>query len=161
MTKLSNLCMQCPIWIGIKLASGIKLATQCPDPYLGCRPENSQKTKDLYSSPSYIYIDVLLARPRTHSLVGTCVNVLIKRLPSKVSLHILAKQDASAWGQGGAAAAAAVAPAKPAIHAADAAPVAPAAAASEEAAKAAWARQLQPDRLQPRHVAAPRAVTRL
>ena len=48
----------------------------------------------------------------------------------------LAKQDASAWGQGGAAAAAAVAPA----YAADAAaaPVAPAPAASEEAAKAAW-----------------------
>ena len=89
-----------PIWIGIKLASGIKLATQCPDPYLGCRPENSQKTKDLYSSPSYIYIDVLLARPRTHSLVGTCVNVLIKRLPSKVSLHYIGQAERVGVGPG-------------------------------------------------------------
>ena len=36
------------------LQCGIKLAIQCPDPYLGCRPENCPKTMDRYSPPSYI-----------------------------------------------------------------------------------------------------------
>ena len=33
MTKLANLRMQCPNLELAKLASGIKLAIQCPDPY--------------------------------------------------------------------------------------------------------------------------------
>ena len=58
MNKLANVRMQCPDLELAKLASrsGIKLTIKCPDPYLGCRPENTQKTEAGYSSPSYIYI---------------------------------------------------------------------------------------------------------